>query len=201
MDQSGPRSEADRELLGRSVRREPRLDASADFSNQEGAVKPPRFRIAWGMVAVAIAALDFGAIRPFLGHRTNVLDQQRGILLLLGALPMAHVLAVGILVGQKRSGSRPRFIGFEAFGAMALAFFVVLASCCPREVVLPYLTSVLTLIQRTIGVDRHLVTIPIQLFVAVVLLGLPQLVLIRLVILYGDDLGHDCPDETEKDYV
>jgi hypothetical protein len=30
-------------------------------------VKLPRFRIAWLMVAVAIAALDFGAIRALIG--------------------------------------------------------------------------------------------------------------------------------------
>ena len=49
-------------------------------------------------------------------------------LLILGALPMANVLAVGILIGQRRPGSRPFLLGFEAFGAMALALYVALAS-------------------------------------------------------------------------
>jgi hypothetical protein len=62
-------------------------------------VKVPRFRIAWLMVAVAIAALDFAAIGAILGSGAD----DFGIFLLLGALPMANVLAVGILIGQRRS--------------------------------------------------------------------------------------------------
>ena len=44
---------------------------------------------------------------------------------------MANVLAVGILIGQQRPGSRPFLLGFEAFGAMALAFYVALVSFFP----------------------------------------------------------------------
>ena len=124
----------------------------------------PRFRIAWVMVAVAIAALDFGAIRPLLGPYANVLDHMRGSLLLLGALPMANVLAVGMLIGHRRPGSRPFLIGFEVLGAMALASFIAVATCFPREVVLTYLNPVLAPIDL----------IPIQAFVAVVMLGGPQ---------------------------
>ena len=116
-------------------------------------MKVPRFRIAWVMVAVAIAALDFGAIRALLARHGSALDDQRSICLLLGALPMANVLAVGMLIGQRRPGSRPFLLGFEAFGAMALALFIALAICFPREVVLPYLTPVLVLMERTIGND------------------------------------------------
>jgi hypothetical protein len=43
---------------------------------------------------------------------------------------MANVLAVGILVGQQSPRSRPFLLGFEAFGAMALAFYVALVSFC-----------------------------------------------------------------------
>ncbi len=94
--------------------------------------------------------------------------------MLLGALPMANVLAVGMLIGRRRPASRPFLLGFEAFGAMALALFIALAICFPREVVLPYLTPVLVLIERTIGNDRPFVMIPIVCFVAVALLGWPQ---------------------------
>src|SRR3954454_2036881 len=80
----------------------------------------PRFRIAGVMVAIAIAALDFAAIRAFL-------DIPDVFLLVLGAVPMANVLAVGILIGQQRPGSRPFLLGFEAFGAMALVLFVAVA--------------------------------------------------------------------------
>ncbi len=127
------------------------------------------------MVAVAIAALNFAAIRAFLGHRTSVLDEQRVVLLLLGALPMANVLAVGMLVGQRRPGSRPILLGFEAFGALALAFFIALASCFPREVVLPYLASFVAPLKRIVGHYQPFVEIPIGCFVFVVMLGWPQL--------------------------
>ena len=137
-------------------------------------MKIPRFRIAWVMVAVAIAALDFGAIRALLARHGSALDDQRSMCLLLGALPMANVLAVGMLIGQRRPGSRPFLLGFEAFGAMALAFYIALASCFPREVVLPYVTPVLAPIERTIGNDRPFVMIPIVCVVAVALLGWPQ---------------------------
>src|SRR6478672_4394888 len=126
------------------------------------------------MVAVGIAALDFVAIRAFLGHRTNVLDEQRGILLLLGALPMANVLAVGMLIGQRRPASRPFLLGFEVFGAMALALFIALAGCFPREVVMPYLVPFMARMEAVIGPGRDLVLIPFQCFVAVLMLGGPQ---------------------------
>ena len=131
----------------------------------------PRFRIAWVMVAVAIAALDFGAIRALLARHANVLDDQRGILLLLGALPMANVLAVGMLIGHRRPGSRPFLMGFEAFGAMALAFFIALGSCFPREILMLAVMPFVDPIERAIGPGRPFVSIPIQLFVAVVMLG------------------------------
>lgn len=106
------------------------------FYYKGAAVKAPRFRIAWVMVAVAIAALDFTAIRALLGPYTNSLEYQKTMLLLLGALPMANVLAVGMLIGQRRPASRPFLLGFEAFGAMALALSIALASCFPEEVVM-----------------------------------------------------------------
>ena len=81
--------------------------------------------------------------------------------MLLGALPMANVLAVGILIGQRRPGSRPFLLGFEAFGAMALALFVALASfACPREVVIPYLAPLLAPMEKIIGPDRPFVLHP-----------------------------------------
>ena len=76
----------------------------------------PNRLIAWVMVAVAIAALDFGAIRALLRFASLM-----GELLILGTLPMANVLAVGLLIGQRRPGSRPFRLGFEAFGVMAVA--------------------------------------------------------------------------------
>jgi hypothetical protein len=93
------------------------------------------------------------------------------MLLLLGALPMANVLAVGMLIGQRRPGSRHFLLGFEVFGAMALALFIALASGFPREVVLPYLAPFVSPLRWIIGPDRPFVEIPIGCFVVVVLLG------------------------------
>ena len=135
----------------------------------------PRFRIAWVMVAVAIAALDFAAIRTLLPRHANVLDDQRGMCLLLGALPMANVLAVGMLIGQRRPASRPFLTGFEVFGAMALAIFIALAIGFPREVVIPYFAPFVAPVERFIGPGRPFY-IPIGGLVVAVVLVAPQMV-------------------------
>ena len=84
------------------------------------AMKGPRFRIAWLMAAVAIAALDFAAIRA-------VSDYPGGpnVLLCMVALPMANVLAIVLLIGRRHCGCRRLLLGFEACGAAALAYLFV----------------------------------------------------------------------------
>ena len=67
-------------------------------------MKVPRFRIAWGMVFVAIVALNFGAIRASFGFEPYVAQALRP-----GALPMANVLAGGIRIGSTASG-KPEFL-------------------------------------------------------------------------------------------
>ena len=113
------------------------------------------------MVAVAIAAINFGAIRALLPRHANVLDDQTSICLVLGDLPLANALVVGMLIAQRRPGRRPFLVGFEVFGAMALAFFIILATFFPREVVLPYLSPFVAPIERFIGPGRPIVYIPI----------------------------------------
>jgi hypothetical protein len=107
----------------------------AGFYDQVKAVKTPGFRIAWMMVFVAIAALDFGAIRALLGIESRMANA-----LLLGVLPMVNVLAGSILVGQRNPGSRPFLLGFVAFGAMALALCVVLSLIRDAKVLEAYVT-------------------------------------------------------------
>ena len=135
-------------------------------------MKPPRSRIAWIMVAVAIAALDFAVIRASF-------DIPEVGLLVLGALPMANVLAVGILIGQWRPESRPFLLGFEAFGATALALFVAVAVASlfldNYRLIISYLTPVIERIENSIGPNRPFVFIPIGLFAMVVMLDWPQL--------------------------
>jgi hypothetical protein len=132
-------------------------------------VKMPRFRIAWVMVFVAIAALNFTAIRM---ASDRIIPSSE--LLGLGALPMANVLAVGLLIGQRRRSSRPFLLGFEVFGAVALALYVDLAGFSPHRVI-DYLELLLDPIRRTIGLDRTVALIATIYPVGLVMLGLPQL--------------------------
>ena len=140
-------------------------------------MRVPRFQIAWIMVAVAIAALDFGAIRALLDPVWFVAG-----FLLLGALPMANILAVGILIGLRRPKRRPFLLGFVIFGAMALALYVALTSSftnpdIAKNPCLGLLDSYLALnpTVEIIGPSHPFVFIPIQCFVTVVMLVWPQL--------------------------
>jgi hypothetical protein len=134
-------------------------------------MKPPRFRIAWIMVTVAIAAFEFMVIRRLVDYRTPT-----GDFLLVGALPMANVLAIGILVGQRRPGSRPFLLGFEAFGAMALALYMVSASSFRGVMVASYLELFLGSIKKTIGTGQPFVLTAVLISAGVVMLSLPQMV-------------------------
>jgi hypothetical protein len=131
-------------------------------------VKMPRFRVSWLMAVVALAALNFAALR-------EMFDFQTGQLLAVGALPMVNVLAVGLLTARHRPGTRPFLLGFEAFGVMALALYVV-ASFVNDQFWTPYVGPVIGLVDKTIGMDRPYVFFPIVYCVAVSMLGLPQLV-------------------------
>ncbi len=133
-------------------------------------MKAPRFRIAWVMVGIAIAALDFAAIRAMHGH------PEIG-LLGLGALPMANVLVVGSLVAQQRPGSRPFLLGFGVFGAMALALFVALVSFVQdsERLISSYLALLVVLpMDKFVGSDRYFAYLPLACSVVVVMLTWPQ---------------------------
>jgi hypothetical protein len=79
------------------------------------------------LTLIAIAAFDFAVIRTLGDYRTPM-----GALLLVGAMPMWSVLAVGMLAGARRLRRRPFLLGFEAFGAMALAVYQFLVVFVPR---------------------------------------------------------------------
>ncbi len=74
------------------------------------------------MGVVAIAGCDFAVIRTFGDYRS-----QTGDLLLVGAMPMANVLAVGMPTGLHPLRSRPFVLGFEAFSTIALASYLFMA--------------------------------------------------------------------------
>jgi hypothetical protein len=113
------------------------------------------------MAFVAFAALNFGAIRLLPGDETIVA-------LIVGGLPMANVLAVGLLIGYRRRGSRPFLLGFEAIGATALALYIAVAI---------FFTMALepVLISIDPGRPPTLARFLTRLCVAAALLGLPQL--------------------------
>jgi hypothetical protein len=75
--------------------------------DQRIAMTVPRFRIAWIMVVVALAALNFAVFRAA--------GNARSVLLALGAMPMATVLTIGLIIAYQRHESRPFLRGFESF--------------------------------------------------------------------------------------
>jgi hypothetical protein len=96
----------------------PELDGSADVYAQVVAVKVPRVRIAWVMVAIAIVAINIAAIKAVLDHSNPFKE-----VLLMGTVPMANALVVGLMIGYWSRRSRRFLLGFEAFGVTALSPF------------------------------------------------------------------------------
>src|SRR4051794_35774045 len=101
------------------------------------------------MVFVTLAVLDLGAIRAlsslqFRANRDGSLRLAQTIgALLLGALPMANVLMFGLVIGLPRRGRRPFLLGFETFGATALALYIAGVSLFTEELVRPFFDLVL----------------------------------------------------------
>jgi len=129
------------------------------------------------MAFVALVAVDLGAIRALSNLQFRAyfqgplpLSQMIGVLI-LGGLPMANVLAVGLLLSQRR-GNRPFLLGFEAFGATALALYIAGVSLFTEELVRPFLRLVL----------KHLLE-PIRYRPYLNILGFPYLIMIATLIL------------------
>jgi hypothetical protein len=152
-----------------SFRRE--LDVAAWFDNQEVTVKIPRIRIAWVMVAIAFLAIDFTVMRALLEYPSPMGEE-----LLFGALPMANVLAVALVIAQQRPRSRPFLLGFELLGVIALASYIALALLFsgPREPIRFYVSIVLDPVIATMGQPHGLFTLPIIWLVVLLMLGWPQ---------------------------
>ena len=133
----------------------------------------PRFHIAWLMVAVAIAAVDFGAIRVVLAPDTFRI----GKFWAFGALPMANVLVVGLLVARYRPKSRSFLLGFEGLGAIALAVYIFL----PREfpdfagTIMLYLDLGPSALGPYLRTEPSLIVVALYWLLVVVMLGAPQL--------------------------
>lgn len=130
----------------------------------------PRIRIAWVTGVVALAALDFTAIRATSDFLTPTLE-----LLRVGAAPMANVLAFGLLAGFGGLERRPFLLGFELVGAIALAAYIILASFFASETVVPFVGLFLNPMRSISGLDRSSVVMAAEHSVAVVMFTLPQL--------------------------
>ena len=100
-----------------------------------------RFNISWIMAFVAIAALDFGAMR-LLFNSAFGLNAHLISVWGWGALLMANILAIGLLLGSMGRASRRFIWGFEIFGATTLALYVSGASFFPEELVIPLMDHI-----------------------------------------------------------
>jgi hypothetical protein len=131
-------------------------------------MKVLRFRIAGVMVVIAVAALDFWAIRAVWGH--EYLD-----LLATGALPMANVLAVGLLIRHRSRGNQPFLLGFETCGAMALAVYLTGMTLSREELVTSFINLVAKPYVTTFAPIRITGAVVDLYCLAAVTWGLPQL--------------------------
>jgi hypothetical protein len=138
-------------------------------------VKVPRFKIAWLMVFVAIAALNFWVFRIcYYDLWTNDAATANKIdVLYTGSIPMANILMLGILISLWRRGSRPFLLGFEILGAAALVVYITICILYCHEMVRPYLFRFQVPVFNTIG--RSHAHIPIFRFTAAVILVWPQM--------------------------
>ena len=144
-------------------------------------MKAPRFRIAWVMAFIAVAALELGARRALndLGMRLYMLTHSfrpHHIIdaLRLGALPMANVLVLALVIGHQRRGSR-FFFGFEVFGATALALYVAAVSLFTEELVTPFFDLLIPLADAfRDGTTLSIVGVLVVESTAAVILLLPQ---------------------------
>ena len=109
-------------------------------------MRPPRFPIVWVMVFVALAALEFGAIRAVTDYEGSTRDS-----LVVGALPMANFLVVGLLIGLRHPWSRRFILGFELFGATALALYIAMAILFADELGQSYLELAIKPLRETLG--------------------------------------------------
>jgi hypothetical protein len=141
----------------------------------EGAVIP-RYRLNRLVVLIALAALNFGAIRALYYDLRTGMNANRLDVFALGVLPMANVLAVGILIALWRRRSRPYLQGFLAFGSVALVLYLIVWTFFADEWVRFYVFLVLNPLRKVVGYLEPPVINSIFYSVAVVvLLGWPQL--------------------------
>jgi hypothetical protein len=145
-------------------------------------MKLPRFRLVWVIVAVAIAAVDFWAIRALSDSAVAA-----GDFLVFGTLPMANIVAVALMLAKRRRRDHPFLTGFLVFGMMALALYVALtvfyfgevqdhgATSRYAELMYGYIRLLEDPMETYVGRDRPFLFYPTFCLGLVVMLGGPQL--------------------------
>src|SRR5262249_7068797 len=141
----------------------------------------------WLVALAVIVALDIGVARTVSGFKsrlgrvkTNEEFQAQARItmvaetLAIGALPMANLLAIGLLIEPGGDRRRRFFLGFEAFGATALALFIAGAILFPDELVRPYLGLVIGPFLQTSGTPSTTIRIRILYGLCAAMLVLPQ---------------------------
>jgi hypothetical protein len=97
----------------------------------------PRLRIADSMAVVAVIAVDLSLLLVFLNDATSE-DRSRSDpawLLMLGALPMANIVAVAFLVAYRRHASGTFLIGLVGFGGTAMTGYSAIAKLYPDSLI------------------------------------------------------------------
>lgn len=150
-------------------------------------MRTPRLRITDSMAIVAITALEFGMFVALLRDAMTEDDRSRSgpaWYLILGALPMAYIWAVVLLMAYRRRAGGLFLLGFGGFGGMGLAGYYAMANLHP-EIIGEYLWSFL---QHLPYPHAHPPwSFPLVLLASVIVLVLPQLLFALLcgVILSG----------------
>jgi hypothetical protein len=111
------------------------------LGHREQAMTTPRLRIAEIMAVVALLALDLGIVQALLKIAFSEIRPSSDMawLLILGALPMANILAIGLLICRRHRRGRLFLVGFVVFGAIALASYSGVASLHPDGYLSSYL--------------------------------------------------------------
>lgn len=162
----------------------------------QNTLRRPRLRVAWVMAFIAFVALNFGAGRA-LSDLARLQPDREGqsicAALALGTLPMANILAFGLLIAHRCRRCRPFLIGFEAFGVVALGLYLIAAILFTREVFLPYFSLTLKVVESIFGPPTGMTTAKALAImpVAIAVQVLPQLTLALVggsLTLVGDSL-------------
>jgi hypothetical protein len=124
------------------------------------------------MVGVAVIAIDLGVLRE--NHFSD--NNWTVSLQIQGALPMANAFLIGLLISRRFSTTRAFFLGFEATGVMALAFFIMMTKSRRTYAWIDWYTDLwIHFLERTVTRDRTEAFVTLACFGIMIMLSVPQL--------------------------